>query len=98
MDSMESILIGMLLCKRFVRLCLVLLIIFREYPVAPDRNGSPGDFANYPIWLSQLRGAFNNAGANYGLSITLPSSFWYLQNFDIVALEPLVDWFNMMGR
>ena len=36
------------------------------------------------------------SGHNYGLTITLPSSYWYLQNFDIVNIEPLVDWFNVM--
>ncbi|KAH8892941.1 glycoside hydrolase [Thozetella sp. PMI_491] len=68
-----------------------------EYPVAPERSGRPEDFANYPILLQNLRSAFNTAGHSYGLSITLPSSFWYLQNFDIVKLEPIVDWFNMMA-
>ncbi|KAH8894667.1 glycoside hydrolase [Thozetella sp. PMI_491] len=67
-----------------------------EYPVAPERSGRPEDYANYPNWLTNLRGAFAAAGHNYGLSITLPSSFWYLQNFDIVKLEKVVDWFNMM--
>jgi chitinase len=68
-----------------------------EYPVAPERSGRPEDFANYPMFLQNLRDAFNNAGKTWGLTITMPSSFWYLQNFDIVALEQVVDWFNMMG-
>lgn len=72
--------------------------IFREYPVAPERSGRPEDFANYPAWLTNLRAAFASSGRNYGLSITMPSSFWYLQNFDIVNLEKVVDWFNMMGK
>ncbi|KAH8820662.1 chitinase [Xylogone sp. PMI_703] len=67
-----------------------------EYPVAPERSGRPEDLTNYPTLLSNIRSAFGSAGHNWGLSITLPSSFWYLQNFDIVKLEPLVDWFNMM--
>ena len=71
--------------------------MFREYPVAPERSGRPEDYTSYPTWLANLRSAFTAAGHNYGLSITLPSSFWYLQNFDIVKLEPVVDWFNMMG-
>ena len=72
--------------------------MFREYPVAPERSGRPEDYTSYPTWLANLRSAFTAAGHNYGLSITLPSSFWYLQNFDIVKLEPVVDWFNMMGK
>ncbi|KAH8800155.1 hypothetical protein F5884DRAFT_904862 [Xylogone sp. PMI_703] len=67
-----------------------------EYPVAPERSGRPEDLANYPTFLANIRSAFASAGHNWGLSITLPSSFWYLQNFDIVKLEPIVDWFNMM--
>ncbi|KAJ2979137.1 hypothetical protein NQ176_g3433 [Zarea fungicola] len=67
-----------------------------EYPVASERGGRPGDFANYPQLLANMRAAFGAAGHNYGISITLPSSFWYLQNFDIVKLEQQVDWFNMM--
>ena len=33
-----------------------------------------------------------------GLSVTLPSSYWYLQHFDIVHLEKHVDWFNVSLR
>ncbi|KAK4149689.1 chitinase [Chaetomidium leptoderma] len=31
-----------------------------------------------------------------GISITLPASYWYLRGFDIVNLEPHVDFFNIM--
>lgn len=67
-----------------------------EYPVAPERSGSPADFQNYPTFLSNLRSALSSGGHTYGLSITLPSSYWYMQNFDIVKIEPIVDWFNVM--
>ncbi|KAH8804438.1 glycoside hydrolase superfamily [Xylogone sp. PMI_703] len=67
-----------------------------EYPVAPERSGKPEDFDNYPTLLAKIKSAFASAGRNWGLSITLPSSFWYLQHFDIIKLEPIVDWFNMM--
>lgn len=67
-----------------------------EYPGADDRSGRPEDFANYPTFLRNMRNAFHAAGHNYGVSITAPSSFWYLRNFDVVALEQEVDWFNMM--
>jgi hypothetical protein len=70
----------------------------REYPVAPERSGRPEDLQNYPIFLQNLRNAFQAAGKSWGLSITMPSSFWYLQHFDVVKLEPIVDWFNMMGE
>ena len=28
-----------------------------EYPVAPERSGSPADFANYPTFLTNLKSA-----------------------------------------
>ncbi|KAG4435727.1 hypothetical protein IFR05_008777 [Cadophora sp. M221] len=67
-----------------------------EYPVAPERSGKPADYQNYPTFLSNLKAALGSSGHNYGLSITLPSSYWYMQNFDIVKMEPIVDWFNVM--
>ncbi|KAK3901352.1 hypothetical protein C8A05DRAFT_16453 [Staphylotrichum tortipilum] len=68
-----------------------------EYPVAAERSGRPADYQNYPVFLRNLRNAFQAAGKNWGVTITMPSSFWYLQHFDIVKLEPVVDWFNMMA-
>ncbi|CAK7230765.1 hypothetical protein SCUCBS95973_007682 [Sporothrix curviconia] len=65
-----------------------------EYPEAPDRSGRGEDFANFPVFLQQLRGALNAYG--FGLSVTLPSSYWYLQHFDLPRLQPWVDWFNVM--
>uniref|UniRef100_A0A093XWV3 chitinase n=2 Tax=Talaromyces marneffei PM1 TaxID=1077442 RepID=A0A093XWV3_TALMA len=67
-----------------------------EYPVAPERSGKPADFANYVSFLKKLRDALGAGGHKYGLSITLPSSYWYMQNFDIKSIEPVVDWFNVM--
>ncbi len=32
-----------------------------------------------------------------GISATLPSSYWYLQHFDLPGMEPHLDWFNMMS-
>ncbi|MCJ1399327.1 hypothetical protein MMC11_002529 [Xylographa trunciseda] len=68
-----------------------------EYPGAADRSGIPADKANYVTFLQNMRTTFQAAGHSYGVSITLPSSFWYLQNFDIVNLEKEIDWFNMMS-
>ncbi|KAK3386681.1 putative chitinase [Podospora didyma] len=67
-----------------------------EYPVAPERGGSPADLANYPSFLRNLRNAMNQSGYKFGLSITLPSSYWYMRNFDIVAIDPIVDFLNIM--
>ena len=67
-----------------------------EYPVAPERSGKAADYQNYPAFLSDLRTALNSNGHSYGISITLPSSYWYMKNFDIVKIANTVDWFNIM--
>lgn len=36
-------------------------------------------------------------GTNYGISVTLPTSYWYLQGFKPVEMETYVDWFNFMA-
>lgn len=96
MDLMEWTLIGAFYIF-IVQLCQ-LTMMSREYPVAPERGGVPADFANYPTWLSNLRASIGAAGYNWGVSMTIPSSFWYLQNFDIVKLAGIIDWFNVMGK
>jgi chitinase len=63
-----------------------------EYPVDPDRGGRKDDFKNFSSWMENLKSAIGNKG----LSVTLPSSYWYMQHFDIKGLEKSVDWFNMM--
>lgn len=68
-----------------------LLILFREYPVAEDRNGRKEDYTNFGSWMKQLKAAIGTKG----LSVTLPSSYWYLQHFDIASLEEHIDWFNV---
>jgi chitinase len=64
--------------------------------VAPERSGNVADYGNYVSFLKNLKAALTASGHDYGLSITIPASYWYLQNFDIVNIEPIVDWFNMM--
>ncbi|EXF81327.1 hypothetical protein CFIO01_00989 [Colletotrichum fioriniae PJ7] len=63
-----------------------------EYPEADDRSGRPEDFANFPKFMKNLKAALKK----YEVSITLPASYWYLQHFDLKALSPHVDFFNMM--
>lgn len=66
-----------------------------EYPAADDRNGRAEDYDNYPIFLKNLKASLDTY--DFGLSITLPTSYWYLQHFDLVSIEPHVDWFNYMA-
>ncbi|KAG6836288.1 hypothetical protein H0H93_009428, partial [Arthromyces matolae] len=61
-----------------------------EYPVAPERGGVPQDKANYPIFMARVKAAFAPRG--YQLTFTAPSSFWYLQHFDLPALLKSADW------
>ncbi|KAG2419068.1 hypothetical protein HFD88_002172 [Aspergillus terreus] len=67
-----------------------------EYPVADDRGGRPEDFANFVTLLKRLRERLNQTGRHYGITITLPASYWYLRGFDLIHIEPYVDWFNVM--
>ena len=67
-----------------------------EYPVAEERSGKPNDYKNYVSFLANLRNALGSAGHSYGLSITIPSSYWYMQHFDIVSISKYIDFFNVM--
>lgn len=64
-----------------------------EYPGAEDRGGRPEDTENFVDLCREMKAAF---GRRYGLSVTLPASFWYLRHFDVAAMEPHVDWLNVM--
>ncbi|PGH27225.1 hypothetical protein AJ80_01182 [Polytolypa hystricis UAMH7299] len=68
-----------------------------EYPVADDRGGKDDDYANYVHLIKEMRKEFRERNPSWGISMAIPASYWYLQNFDIAALEPLVDWFNLMS-
>ncbi|KAK2867986.1 hypothetical protein FQN49_003276 [Arthroderma sp. PD_2] len=66
-----------------------------EYPVAEDCRGIPEDFDNLNT-LRHLRERLNKTGRKYGLSITLPASYWCLRHFNINDGESYLDWFNVM--
>ena len=65
-----------------------------EYPQADDRGGVAADTANYVSFVKEMRAAF---GSRYGISMTLPTSYWYLQHFDLAGIQPNIDWFNLMA-
>ncbi|KAI0467970.1 glycosyl hydrolases family 18-domain-containing protein [Xylaria cf. heliscus] len=64
-----------------------------EYPQADDRGGQAGDMANYVLLAKEIKAGIGKKG----LSMTLPTSFWYLQHFDVNSLQNYVDWFNFMS-
>ncbi|KAJ6084467.1 hypothetical protein N7486_011267 [Penicillium sp. IBT 16267x] len=65
-----------------------------EYPAAEDRGGNTLDTARLVTFLSELKTA---CGDTYGLTATLPSSYWYLKGFDVEGMSQYVDWFNFMS-
>lgn len=67
-----------------------------EYPVAPERGGNEADYANYVTFLQNLKNKLGSSGHKYGLSITIPSSYWYMQHFDLVGMSKQIDFFNVM--
>ncbi|OBT68024.1 hypothetical protein VE03_01473 [Pseudogymnoascus sp. 23342-1-I1] len=71
---------------------------FQEYPVADDRGGKAADKENFVKFLQNLRHTLDQSGMpeRPGLSITIPSSYWYLRGFDIVKIDPIIDFFNIM--
>ncbi|KAI1452077.1 glycoside hydrolase family 18 protein [Annulohypoxylon moriforme] len=69
-----------------------------EYPGAPDRGGSDDDIKNFPLLLEAIRKAFNdNRKGKWGISITAPSSYWYLRWFDLPGLAKHVNFINLMS-
>ncbi|RAH42220.1 glycoside hydrolase, partial [Aspergillus brunneoviolaceus CBS 621.78] len=68
-----------------------------EYPVEADRGGRSDDYDNFPSFLKSMQSSFSGTGSDKGISITLPSSYYYMQHFDIVSLSKYVDWFNIMA-
>ncbi|KAF4165991.1 hypothetical protein CNMCM6936_007188 [Aspergillus lentulus] len=68
-----------------------------EYPVDVDRGGRPADFVNFPKFMANLKSALQGTSTGAEISLTLPTSYWYLQHFDIKELAKHVDYFNYMS-
>lgn len=45
----------------------------------------------------EMREAFDNDPHHYGLTYTIPTSYWYLRWFDVRALNEYADWTNVMS-
>lgn len=68
-----------------------------EYPTAPDRGGSSDDTSNFVLLVAQMREAFTAQNPGWDISCTLPSSYWYMQNFDLPEMQKYLSWFNFMS-
>lgn len=68
-----------------------------EYPGAGDRGGTEADVHNFPLLLQMIRTRFKAASKNFGISITAPTSYWYLRWFDISAIADAVDFINFVS-
>ncbi|KAJ2757050.1 hypothetical protein GGI19_000346 [Coemansia pectinata] len=68
-----------------------------EYPGAPDIPGiPPGLPADGPNYLNFLRKLKAKMLAGKSLSIAAPASYWYLKNFPIADMAPLLDYIVYM--
>ncbi|PWY66472.1 class V chitinase [Aspergillus sclerotioniger CBS 115572] len=68
-----------------------------EYPVDSDRGGREEDYKNFPKFMANLKSALMGTGGRDRLSLTLPTSYWYLRHFDIKSLAKSVDYFNYIS-
>ncbi|KAI0865410.1 hypothetical protein F4860DRAFT_307737 [Xylaria cubensis] len=68
-----------------------------EYPGAGDRGGNEDDGKNFTDFLFTLWVVNLLQAKHYLVSFTTPTSFWYLQHFDLAASMKWVDWTNLMA-
>ncbi|KAI1501196.1 hypothetical protein F5X99DRAFT_409340 [Biscogniauxia marginata] len=64
-----------------------------EYPGADGRGGVEADNANFVLPVQELKQSLGSKGR----TMMLPTSYWYLQHFDVNAMQDYVDWFNLMS-
>ncbi|KAJ5689373.1 hypothetical protein N7462_003765 [Penicillium macrosclerotiorum] len=67
-----------------------------EYSHIGEWLGREEDFQNFPKFLKSLKSTLNKTPGRNGISISIPSSPWYLEHFDMKELSESVDFFNMM--
>ncbi|KAK4241773.1 hypothetical protein C8A03DRAFT_30078 [Achaetomium macrosporum] len=63
----------------------------------PDRGGKTEDTKSFISLLKTMRATFDAAGG-YGISFTIPSSYWYLRWFDVPGILEYADWANLMSK
>lgn len=47
--------------------------------------------------MEELRTAFDAEGKGWGITFTVPTSYWYLRWFDVPGMAKSVDWINVMS-
>ncbi|QRW14045.1 chitinase [Ceratobasidium sp. AG-Ba] len=67
-----------------------------EYPVDDLRGGITADKANLNSLVKEFRAAIDSSGSGFGLTMTTPSSYYYLRHFDVAEIAKWIDWFNHM--
>ncbi|KAL4739534.1 glycoside hydrolase superfamily [Aspergillus similis] len=68
-----------------------------EYLGAGDRGGNNEDTGNYVLLLKTLWETFDRSSHGpYGLTFTIPSSYWYPRWFNVPSMLKYADWTNMM--
>lgn len=60
--------------------------------MADDRGGVPEDFDNLVLLMAEIREAFDSYDPGWQVTMTLPTSYWYLRGFNIKNLEKYVEW------
>ena len=55
------------------------------------------DIENFVALFPVLRQTFDAPGRKYGLTFTIPSSYWYLRWFDVPDLLESADSVNLMS-
>lgn len=72
------------------------LTLLQEYPGADDRGGVEADGVNFARFLKELNDENKKQPVKYVVSFTVPTSYWYLRNFDLKAVDN-VDFINVMS-
>lgn len=68
-----------------------------EYPSADDRGGRPSDADAFVLLVADLREAFDAENPGWTVSVTLPTSYWYLRGFNLENMSKYVSWWNLMS-
>jgi chitinase len=96
--------------QKFVQSCIDLYI--RTYPTVIDGIDMDWEFPgvgdgsrkedkqNFTALMKEFRRQLNELGMqrdrSYLLTAAVPAGLWLVQNYELKALSPLLDWFNLM--